>query len=100
MQQVLLVEFRTAPQHVGAFDAAIHANAAASLADEPGCRQFDVCRDANDPTLFVLYEIYDDDAAVQAHLQAPHFRAFDAASAGWVVSKTVRRLKLPGRADT
>jgi (4S)-4-hydroxy-5-phosphonooxypentane-2,3-dione isomerase len=95
MQQVLLVEFRIAPPHIEAFDAAIRANAAASLAREPGCRLFDVCRAADDPALFVLYEIYDDEPAVQAHLAAAHFRAFDAATAGWVLAKSVRRLLLP-----
>jgi quinol monooxygenase YgiN len=38
----------------------------------PGCRQFDVCRDPLDPALFFLYELYDDEAAIQAHLDSPH----------------------------
>lgn len=94
MQQVLLVEFRVKAEHVSAFDTAIRANAAASVANEPGCRLFDVCRSPSEPELFVLYEIYDDDAAVQAHLKAPHFLSFDAATAAWVVHKRVQRLNL------
>lgn len=94
MQQVLLVEFLIAAQHVAAFNAAITANAAASLAQEPGCRLFDVCRCAEEPGLFVLYEIYDDEAAVQAHLASPHFQQMNTATASWVERKTVRRLQL------
>ena len=94
MQQVLLVEFQIAAQHVAAFAAAINANAAASLAQEPGCRLFDVCRSAEEPGLFVLYEIYDNEAAVQAHLVSPHFQQMNTATASWVERKTVRRLQL------
>ena len=95
---VLVVEFRVHPAHVAAFAAAIADNAAASLAHEPGCQRFDVCRDAQDNTLFFLYEIYDDDAAVTAHLQSPHFLRMNAETADWVSSKVVRRLQLPASA--
>jgi (4S)-4-hydroxy-5-phosphonooxypentane-2,3-dione isomerase len=96
--QVLLVEFRIAAERVADFASAIAANAAATLAGEPGCRRFDVCRDPLDPTRFVLYELYDDAAAVAAHLAAPHFKQMDAATAGWVTHKSVQRLELPGTA--
>lgn len=91
--QALVVDFRVKPDCIDAFDTAIRANARASVDGEPGCRQFDVCRDAADPALFFLYELYDDEAAVQAHLRSPHFQALDQASAHWVVTKTVRRLE-------
>ena len=71
----LVVEFRIEPAHVDAFDAAIRANARASLEREPGCRQFDVCRDPDDAALFFLYELYDDEAAIQAHLRVAAFPA-------------------------
>ncbi len=86
----LIVEFRIHDAHVAAFEVAITENARASREDEPGCRQFDVCRDPNDPQLFFLYELYDDDAAIQAHLQSAHFQAMNAATAAWVASKQVR----------
>jgi quinol monooxygenase YgiN len=88
----LVVEFRIHADHVAAFDAAIRANARASLATEPGCRQFDVCRDPADASLFFLYELYDDEAAIQAHLQSTHFLQMDQRTAGWVRSKVVRKL--------
>ncbi len=90
---VLVVEFVIHAPHVEAFAEAIAANARASREVEPGCRQFDVCRDPADAQRFFLYERYDDEAALQAHLTAPHFRRMDALTAPWVASKTVRRLR-------
>ncbi|HEV7345550.1 MAG TPA: putative quinol monooxygenase [Devosia sp.] len=69
-------------------------NAAASLRDEPGCYQFDVCVDSSDDKRLFLYEVYADDAAFSAHLASPHYRAFDAQTAGIIVHKDVRRLWL------
>jgi len=89
----LVVEFRIHSAHIEAFDAAIRSNAQASVDTEPGCRQFDVCRDPAEPGLFFLYELYDDDAAIQAHLQSPHYLQMNAATAAWVEGKTVRKLQ-------
>ena len=89
----LVVEFRIKPAHVDAFDAASRANAQASVELEPGCRQFDVCRDPDDATLFFLYELYDDEAAIQAHLRSPHFLQMNTATASWVEAKVVRTLR-------
>lgn len=41
---------------------------------EPGCRSFLVNRAIDDPSLFVLYEQYDDEAAFDAHRNSEHFR--------------------------
>jgi quinol monooxygenase YgiN len=88
----LIVEFRIKPAHVDAFDAAITDNARASREQEPGCRQFDVCRDPNDKQLFFLYELYDDQAAIDAHMQSAHFQAMNTQTTDWVESKLVRPL--------
>jgi (4S)-4-hydroxy-5-phosphonooxypentane-2,3-dione isomerase len=89
----VVVEFHVHRAHVADFFTAIVANAKRSLSDEPACRQFDVCRDPLDPTLFFLYELYDDDAGFEAHLKAPHFLQMSAETATWVAAKTVRRLQ-------
>ncbi|MCX2889555.1 putative quinol monooxygenase [Pseudomonas sp. DCB_BI] len=57
-----------------AFLTAIKANAAASVATEPGCLVFDVSQDRVDPHVIYLYEIYRDEAAYDAHTQTAHFR--------------------------
>ncbi|KNZ32590.1 MAG: antibiotic biosynthesis monooxygenase [Methylibium sp. NZG] len=89
--QALVVEFLIHAPHVSAFEAAIIDNARASREREPGCRQFDVCRDPAAPRRFFLYELYDDEPAVQAHLQSAHFLQMNALTAGWVEKKTVWR---------
>ena len=90
--QVLVVDFHIHPGFEDAFEAAICENAKSSLEQEPGCHVFDVCRDPGDPSLFYLYELYTDEAAVQAHLAAPHFKSMSAQTANWVASKQVRRM--------
>ena len=58
-------------------------NARGAVSDEPGCLRFDVIQDANDDNRIWLYEVYRDEAAFQAHTQAPHFIKFRDASADW-----------------
>ena len=58
--------------------AAITAQAAASLEREPGCVQFDVCIDTADPNRVLLYEVYEDEAALDAHGRTPHFATWRA----------------------
>ncbi len=93
MQQALVVEFRIRQEHVEAFAREIIDNARASRDTEAGCRQFDVCRDPAEPCVFFLYERYDDEAAVQAHLASSHYLQMSARSAGWVEKKTVWRYR-------
>ena len=88
----LVVEFRIKAEQVDAFDTAIADNARLSRETEPGCRQFDVCRDSAQPALFHLYELYDDEAAIQAHLASAHYQRMNAQTADWVESKSVRKL--------
>ena len=87
----LVVEFRIHASHIAAFEQAILENARASRDTEPGCRQFDVCRDPLEPALFFLYELYDDEAAIQAHLDSPHYHRMNQLSTAWVERKSVRR---------
>lgn len=64
-------------------------NAKLSLRDEPGCSRFDVCTDPTRPDDVFLYEIYDDAAAFQAHLQTPHFKDFDTKVFSMIAEKSV-----------
>lgn len=87
---VVTVLFKIHAAHWDAFTAAMHHNAQASLAIEPGCRQFDVCEgDPGQCTVF-LYEVYDTQADFTAHLGAPHFLQFNAETAAWVADKKVQ----------
>lgn len=43
---------------------------------EPGCRTYNVHRSIEEPREFLIYEQYDDAAALDAHRAAPHFAEF------------------------
>ena len=70
---VLIVKIQVKPEHLAAFIPAMNENAHHSLHDEPGCVRFDVVQDNADPSHLLLYEIYHDRAAFEAHLKTPHF---------------------------
>ena len=69
---VVHVHVHVKPEHVAAFNAATLANAAASLR-EPGVARFDVVRQSDDPTRFVLIEVYRSAAAPAAHKETAHY---------------------------
>jgi quinol monooxygenase YgiN len=75
MSFVLVVNIRVKPESVDAFMKQLHANAAAAR-KEPGCRQFDVLVDPKDRTKVMLYEVYNDEKAFEAHQQTPHFKKY------------------------
>ena len=95
---VVTVEFRIESGQMERFLPLIQDNAKSSLADEPGCQVFDVCRDPAAPDAVFLYEVYDDEAAFQAHLASPHYASFDAAANALVADKQVRILQLLAKA--
>ncbi|MGF0540069.1 putative quinol monooxygenase [Agrobacterium sp. ES01] len=47
-----------------------------SIADEPGCLQFDICMSEQEPDLVTFYEVYLSRDAFDAHLQTPHLDVF------------------------
>lgn len=93
---VVTVEFEIEPACLDAFLPLMSQNAEASVRDEPGCRQFDVCQDPDRPNRIFLYELYDNRESFEAHLSMPHFTEFDKATSSMILSKTVRGLtRLP-----
>ena len=88
---VVTVDFTLDPAQRDAFLPLMLENAARSREDEPGCRQFDVCIDPARPDRVFLYELYDDAAAFDAHLAAPHVRAFAAATATMITARVLER---------
>lgn len=75
MSFVLLVNIRIKPENVERFMKGIGENARAAR-KEPGCRQFEVLVDPKDRTQVVLFEVYDDEKAFEAHQQTPHFKKY------------------------
>ena len=86
------VDFEIDPVCLDEFMPIMRINAAASLANEAGCHQFDITQDLQTPTKIFLYELYDDAVAFELHKQADHYLKFNAASDGMIVAKSVRFL--------
>jgi quinol monooxygenase YgiN len=83
---VLSVDLRIKPENVESFIARAIENAAASR-KEPGCRQFDVLVDPKDRTRVMLYEVYQDDKAFDAHQQTAHFKRYVAEAVPLLASR-------------
>ena len=71
----LVVQLKIKPENIDAFMQRLKENASAAR-KEPGCRQFDVLVDPKDKTKAMLYEVYDDEKAFEAHQQTPHFKKY------------------------
>jgi (4S)-4-hydroxy-5-phosphonooxypentane-2,3-dione isomerase len=72
---IVLVNVHVVGTGVEAFKAATLTNARASLR-EPGVARFDVIQRRDDPTRFVLIEVYRDDAAPAAHKATAHYQVW------------------------
>jgi len=69
------VNIRIKPESVDAFMKGVLENAR-NARKEPGCRQFEVLVDPNDRSKAMLFEIYDDESAFEAHQATPHFKKY------------------------
>ena len=88
---VLHVSVQVKPEHVSEFLDVVHHDAEHSERDEPGCLRFDVIQDREDPNRFYFYEIYRDEAALEAHRQTPHFKLYSGKVQPWLAAPSERR---------
>lgn len=91
---VIVVDFRLKPGARKEFRRLVDANARASATGEPGCRRFDVLEPAGENDRIMLYEIYKDRDAFDAHKQSEHYARFDSEGSAMVVSKSVTQCEL------
>jgi autoinducer 2-degrading protein len=80
---VTLVHVRVKREVVDQFIDATVANCEASTR-ESGNVRFDLLRDAEDPTRFVIYEAYVDESAAKAHKDTPHYLEWRAKVEDWM----------------
>lgn len=73
---ILIVDFQVKPEHIDRFMTMIDENARASVANEPGCLQFDVTRANDDPCRVMLYEVYANEDAFKTHMTMAHTQTF------------------------
>lgn len=70
---VQLVHIRIKPGRIQEFFDVFRINFEGTRA-EPGNYRFDVLQDPEDENHFVIYEAFEDEAAVDAHRQTQHYR--------------------------
>ena len=74
------VKVRVKPAEKARFLAALEQDALGSERDEPGCCRFNVLQDAAEPNTYYFYEVYKDEAALEAHRAAPHYAVWKEAA--------------------
>jgi autoinducer 2-degrading protein len=88
---VNLVELDIDPGEMAKFIEAIKENGAASV-KEPGCREFNISVLASNPNKVILYEIYENEAALASHRTTDHYKKYQATTAKMVTGRNVRGL--------
>jgi quinol monooxygenase YgiN len=71
---VLTAKYFVKPGRGDEVEAALRRMAPIVKATEPGCALYHANRAADNPDLFLLYEHYIDQAALDAHRNTPHFK--------------------------
>lgn len=74
------VKVRVKPEGRQRFLEAIEVDALGSERDEPECVRFNVLQDEKDPNVYYFFEVYKDQAALEAHRAAPHYAVWRAAA--------------------
>jgi quinol monooxygenase YgiN len=72
---IVHVHVHVKPEHVEEFRQATIVNASNSV-KEPGIARFDVIQQMDDPTRFVLVEVYRDRDATVKHKETAHYNAW------------------------
>jgi len=74
------VKVRIKPEERERFLKAIEVDAVGSERDEPGCLRFNVLQDQQEHNVYYFFEVYRDEAALEAHRAAPHYAEWRAAA--------------------
>lgn len=91
---IIMVSFKIKPEHVEAFRAGMAHHIKSTRENEPGCVQFDLSQDKEDPNAYYLYEVYADDAALEAHGKSPTLGPLRENFAVWAEERTLRTARL------
>jgi len=86
---VNVVEYDIAPGQIDAFLAALKENGAATVR-EPGCHEFNILVSQKEPNHVLIFEVYADAAAAQAHRETEHFKKYAAVTKDMVVKREAR----------
>lgn len=70
-----ILQAHTRPEKSNVFETLFRTYLAPSRAED-GCIQYHMLRDANDPTLFTFFEVWQSREHLAAHTALPHMREF------------------------
>jgi quinol monooxygenase YgiN len=89
---VLVAKYTVQPGKQGEVIAALQRMTPLVKQHEPGCHLYQVSRSQDNPDLLMLYELYADEAAVQAHRETPHFKEIIEGTVAPLLAKREREL--------
>ena len=90
----LVVRLGIKPGCMQAFLDIVRAHGAKSLALEPGCERFDVLQPVEGADTVFLYEVYSDEAALQAHWGSDRMAAYRERTRDLIASRDAQRCVL------
>lgn len=91
MAIILHVELTLHPEHRDAYLDLARAHRGRVLEKEAGCSRFDISVEEDNENLVRLYEVYDDAAAVEHHVQTPYMNAYREETAPMIADRKLTR---------
>src|SRR5262249_53405395 len=88
---ILVVEYDIVPAEIDKYLIAIKELGAAAV-NEAGCRQLSIAVSQKDPNHVLLFEVWDNDAALDAFLATDRFKKYQAATANMISKRDIRTL--------
>jgi quinol monooxygenase YgiN len=88
-QPLAVVAVDIVPGQIDNYLSAIKENGAAAV-KEPGCREFNISISEKDPNHVLLFEVYEDAAALEAHRATDHFKKYAATTKDMVAKRDLR----------
>jgi quinol monooxygenase YgiN len=68
-------------------------NATAAVRDEPDCHVFHVMTSADDPNVFHFFEVYTNEAGLDAHREYPHYKKYRERADGMIADLQIKKTK-------
>jgi (4S)-4-hydroxy-5-phosphonooxypentane-2,3-dione isomerase len=85
------VDIDVVPGQIDNYLAALKEDGAATV-HEPVCHEFNITVSQKDPNHVFIFEVYDDDAALNTHRQADYFKKYMETTKDMVAKRNVRPL--------
>jgi quinol monooxygenase YgiN len=70
----VVATMKVKPDQVAAFEAAMRELVKATRANEPGVKVYQFCRSRKEPNTYIVMELYQDQATLDAHMKSDWFR--------------------------